>query len=304
MILIEFGIPRKLVMLIKMSLNETYSRVRVGKNVSDRFPIRNGLKQADALLPMHFNFALEYAIRRVQVNQDGLKLNGTHELLAYVDDVNILGASIHTLKENEEALVAATREIGLEVNIDKTKYMVMSRDQNAGRIHSVRIDNSIFEGVEEFKYLGTALRNQNYIAEEIKSRLRSGNACYHSVQNLLSSRLLSKNVKIKVYRTIILPFVLYWCETWSLTLRKERKLSVFENMVLRRIFGPRRDEVTGEWRTLHNEELNDLYTSPNIVRVIKSRRMRWAGHVARMGEERGCIGSWGETGGKETTGET
>ena len=82
------------------------------------------------------------------------------------------------------------------------------------------------------------------------------------------------------------------CETWSLTLREERKLRVFENMVLRIIFGPRRDEVMGEWRRLHNEELNDLYSSPNIVRVIKSRRMRWAGHVARMGEERECIWSW------------
>ena len=107
------------------------------------------------------------------------------------------------------------------------------------------------------------------------------------MQNLLSSRLLSKNLKIKIYRTIILPVVLYGCETWSLTLREERKLRVFENMVLRRIFGPRRDEVTGEWRGLHNEELNDLYTSPNIVRMIKSRKMRRVGHVARMGEERG-----------------
>ena len=93
---------------------------------------------------------------------------------------------------------------------------------------------------------------------------------------------------VQIYRTIILPVVLYGCETWSLTLREERKLRVFENMVLRTIFGPRRDEVTGEWRRLHNEELNDLYCSPNIVRVIKLRRMRWTGHVARMGEERGA----------------
>ena len=150
-ILIEFGIPRKLVRLIKMSLTETYSRVRVGKNVSDRFPIRNGLKQGDALSPMLFNFALEYAIRRVQVNQDGLKLNCTHQLLAYADDVNILGGSIHSLKENAEALVAAIREIGMEVNTGKTKYMVMSRRQNAGRIHSVRIENNAFDRVEEFK---------------------------------------------------------------------------------------------------------------------------------------------------------
>ena len=96
-----------------MSLIGTYSRVPVGKNVSDRFPIRNGLKQGGALPPMLLNFALQYSIRRVQVNQDGLKLNGTHQLLAYADDVNMLGGSIHTLKENAEALVAATREIGL-----------------------------------------------------------------------------------------------------------------------------------------------------------------------------------------------
>ena len=94
---------------------------------------------------------------------------------------------------------------------------------------------------------------------------------------------LSKNSNIKIYRTIILPVVLYGCETWSLTLREERRLRVF-----RKVFGPKRDEVTGEWRKLHNEKLNDLYSLPNIVRVIKLRRMRWAGHVARMGEDRGA----------------
>ena len=106
--------------------------------------------------------------------------------------------------------------------------------------------------MEEFKYLGTTLTNQNSIQEDIKSRMKLGNASYYSVQNLLSSSLLSKTLKIKIYRTIILPAVLYGCETWSLTLREERRLRVFENRVLRRAFGPKRDEVTGEWKKLHN----------------------------------------------------
>jgi len=134
--------------------------------------------------------------------------------------------------------------------------------------------------------LGTTLKNQNYIQEEINSRLKSGNACYHSVQNILSSSLLTKNIKYKIHGTIILPVVLYGCETWSLTLREERRLRVCENRVLRRTFGPKRDEVTEEWRKVH-EEFNDLYCSPNIVRVIKSRRMRLAGQVESMGEKRG-----------------
>jgi hypothetical protein len=99
--------------------------------------------------------------------------------------------------------------------------------------------------------------------------------------------LLSKNLKIKIYRNIIFPVVLYGCETWSLTLREERRLRVFENRVLKRVFEPKSNEVTGDWRKLYNDELNDLYSLPNIVHVVKSIRMRWAGHVARMGEERG-----------------
>ena len=109
------------------------------------------------------------------------------------------------VKENVETLVVAAKEIGLEVNADTTKYMVMSREQTAGLSHTVKVDNSSIERVEEFKYLGTTLTNQNSIQKEIKNRLKLGNACYHSVQNLLSSSLLSKNLKIKIYRTIMLP---------------------------------------------------------------------------------------------------
>jgi hypothetical protein len=110
----------------------------------------------------------------------------------------------------------------------------------------MKIANRSFENVSRFKYLGTTVINQHLIQEEIKRRLSSGKACYHSVQNLLSSRLLSKNLKIRIYKTIILPVVLYGCETLSLTLREEHRLGLFESRVLRRIFEPKRDEVTGE----------------------------------------------------------
>jgi len=119
-ILIEFVITMKLVRLIKMCVNETHISVKVGKHLSDMFPIRNGLKQENALLPVLFNFALDYSIRRVQVYQDGLKLNGTHQLLVYADGVHILGRSAYTIEKNKEALVVTSKEIYLEVNSDKT----------------------------------------------------------------------------------------------------------------------------------------------------------------------------------------
>jgi hypothetical protein len=168
----------------------------------------------------------------------------------------------------------------------------MSCNQKIGQKHSIKIENRSFDDVAKFKYLGTILTGQNCMHKEIKSRLSLGNACYHSVQSLLSFCLLSRNLKVNICKTIILPVVLYGCETLCLILREECRLRVFENRVLRRIFGPKRDEVTGEWRKLQSWELDNLYSSPDIIWQIKSRRMRWTGHVACMGEERKCTRFW------------
>ena len=146
-ILIESVISMIFVRLTKMCLKETYCIFRVSKKLPGTFRIRIGLKQGGVLSPLFFNFPLQYTTRRVQVNQDGFILNGTHQLLVWVDDVNIMRGSVHTVKGNAEDLIMASKEIGLEVNPDKIKYMVMSRDQNERRNHNIKTFNCSFERV-------------------------------------------------------------------------------------------------------------------------------------------------------------
>jgi hypothetical protein len=144
-----------------------------------------------------FNFALEKAIRKVQQKQVGPKFNGTHHLLAYADDVNLLGDSIDAVNKNTETLIGASKEVSLEVNVKKIKYVLLSRDKNAGRIPDINIGNRSFEIVPRFKYFGTTLKNQNLLHVKIKMTLISCSAYHHSVHNLLSFRLLSKITRLE-----------------------------------------------------------------------------------------------------------
>jgi hypothetical protein len=153
--------------------------------------------------------------------------------MIYADDVNLLGDNIDTTQKNTETLIDASKEVGLEVNSEKTKYMLLSHQQNAGQNRDIKTTNRYFENVSQFKY--TTVIYQNLIQAEIKSRLILVNACCHSVQNVLSSPLPPENIESRIYKTIIFPLFLYRCETWSLILRGEHTLRVFENRVLRRI---------------------------------------------------------------------
>ena len=186
-------------------------------------------------MPLPFNFALEYAIRRVQVIQDGLKLNGTHQLLVHADGVNVLGGSVHNVKGKVEALIVTSKEIGLDVITDKSKSMVMHRNQNAGRSHRMKINNS-FGRVEEFKYLATNITDQNCIEEKLRADLSHGMLAVIRCRIFCIPVRYTKKLKIKINRIKTLPVFLYGCETWSFRLKEERRLWVFENWMLRRIF--------------------------------------------------------------------
>jgi hypothetical protein len=193
-----------------------------------------------------------------------------------------VGDNIDTIKKNTQTLIDASKEVGLEVNAEKSKYILLSRHQNAGQNSKINNACRFFENVAQLKYLGTRVTNQNLFQEGIKRRY------------LLSCRLPSNNVRIRVYKTIILTVILYGCKTWSLISREGHRLRVFQNDVLRRIFERKRDEVIRSYRKLHSDDLHNLYSSANKTRTIKSLTMKWEGHVAGMGRRGTHIGYWWE----------
>jgi len=216
----------------------------------------------------------------------GVKLDGlTYDRFGYADDVDFMAETLEELEPVARPFKGAAARVGLIISEDKTKVMKASR-RAAVAAGVVRCGGLELEVVGSFKYLGSILTSENEVGTEVLARIASGARCGFAMGSVLGGRVLSRRTKVQAYLTIIRPVVIYGSETWRLTKELERRLQVFENSVMRRICGPVRDALTGEWRRRHNAELREITRIPTIVEIITSQRMRWAGHVARMGPER------------------
>lgn len=280
----EFGIPNKLTRLCRLTMTNVTSQVKIAGLLSRPINIFNGLRQGDGLACLLFNLALEKAIRDSGTATRGTIVNRSSQLLAYADDIDIIGRTEQAVHDSFIQIEQAAQNLGLHISEGKTKYMVAS-NANAIRIlgQTIKVAEHEFEVVQSFKYLGSIVAADNNIEEEIRGRLLKSNRAYYSLSKLFKSRNLTITSKLLLYRTMVLPVLTYGSETWVLSKRHSDLLAAFERKVLRRIVGPICEE--GRFRRRYNHELYAIYLEADIVTKIKLGRLRWAGHLARMSEE-------------------
>ena len=281
-ILREFNIPEKLVRLIQACYNNSRVSVRVGGALTDVFRVRSGLKQGCPLSCMMFNLALEWVMRHTAVQQDHLKLtNGLAiDRLAYADDADLMWETFQVRDSQVTNFDGNGKRIGLNINEGKTKVMKAGREPMSEDF--IELSDLLLEEVTSFKYLGSIISADSSMTEEIAARISAASKCSWGLNKLLASKNLSRATKMQIYCVMIRPVLTYACECWALTKELERRLLVFEHGVLRRICGPVRDEETNEWRRRHNRELRDMTRLAPVTSFVRSQRLRWAGHVARM----------------------
>ncbi|KAL1447571.1 hypothetical protein WDU94_012383, partial [Cyamophila willieti] len=286
-ILREFEIPNKLINLISMCTSETFAKIKTPTMISEPFQIHSGLRQGDPLSPVLFNLVLEKIDRELQksISEKGLQMERTRiNRLAYADDIVLISETKEDLIKMTEEFGKIAAKIGLKISIDKSEYMTCGRN-NESTLPLV-VNDQTFKKVKTFKYLGSLINDQNDKSVEIQARINAANKAYFSLQQVMKKRSLSKTFKIRLYRSNIIPVLLYGCEAQTYRLIDENKLLIFERKILRRIYGPIFDPTTDAWRILKNREIEAKYAAPNIVQVMKERRLKFAGHVARMDEER------------------
>ncbi|KAG7296948.1 hypothetical protein JYU34_019852 [Plutella xylostella] len=300
-ILRNFDIPAKLVELIEAATRDSNMQVRVGGEMTEPFPVVTGLKQGDALSPMLFNLVLEYVLRKVLTLEVGIKLNGRHKVVGYADDLALLGETSAEVRAMADVLGTEALKVGLRINHDKTEYLNMTRSRN-NRVADLQVGNIQYKGVVKFKYLGCTINATNSRDDEINIRVQNALRCSAALHKVLTSRLLSRSTKLRIYKTIIRPILMYGCEAWTLTLKEENKLLVAERKILRKILG-QKQRSDGSWRILKNAEIEELVEGPNIIGETKAHRLRWLGHLERMGEDRSAKRAYqGQPSGKRPVG--
>lgn len=284
-IMSEFGIPYKLVQITKATMNGSKGKVLIQHTISEPFDIKTGLRQGDCLSTLLFNLALEKVARALSVNWKGTILNTSKQICAFADDVDLLGRSVLAVKESFVEMEEEASNIGLKISENKTKYLALDRRNGVRLGQNLTIGDYNIETVQSFKYLGSILNTTNEIEEEIKMRTLQGNRCFFALKQLFRSPILSRSTKLRVYKTILRPVVMYGSETWTTTIKQENQLNAFERKLLRSIIGPVRDE-NGIWRIRTNRELTDIFGPETLTAAIKAGRIRWAGHVMRMDHTR------------------
>lgn len=285
-ILEEMGVPRKLRAVIRACVEGSRARVKAEGDLSEPFEVVSGVKQGDGLSPLIFNMVLEKIVRATEELPGGVVLGKRVSVLGYADDLDVLA---HRMEDAEEVVAVIEREaarVGLRINPNKTKAMTVSREPQQDA-------SSRFENVEEFRYLGSIVTRDNCVSEDVRSRIKAANVAYFQTRTLFSSRVLSWTTKTTLYKTLVRPVLLYGAEAWTLGTWDRSALAVFENKMLRRIFGGRM--VNGVWRIRSNAEIHALYNSPDILTFLRAKRLQWVGHVHRMGEDRTARAVWSAT---------
>lgn len=263
-----------------MTLTDNKGKVAIQGETTQEFDIGKGVRQGDALSTILFNIVLERMIRKIDINPGGSIYNRMIQILAYADDVVVISRSVQDMRIAVQQLIEEGNKVGLKINEGKSKYMIATRDNNRWRnVDNIQIGTYSFQKESRFKYLGSVITENGTTTEEINERLKKGNKCYWGLLPLMKSRDLSKNCKKKIYRTVIRPIVTYASESWCMLKSDERKIAAWERKILRRIYGPKKEN--GEWRIRTNEEIYGLYNNPQIIGHIKSSRLRWLGHVER-----------------------
>ena len=226
---------------------------------------------------------MEKIIRAADLRRSGTIFYKSVMLLAYADDIDIIGQSTREVSAAFSRLEKESSRMGLAVNTDKTKYLVSTNKQSQRLGNHVTVDNTSFEVVKDFVYLGSSINSSNDISIEIKRRITLANRCYFGLSRQLRSRALSRRTKLTLYKSIIMPVLLYASQTWTLSNADEKTLGTFERKILRKIYGP--IWVNGEYRIRWSHELYELFADIDIVKRIKVERLRWLGHVEGMNDD-------------------